>query len=362
MTQPSPGRIAIVHDYVTQRGGAERLVGEMARLLPDATVHASVVDREQLPDGLSGRRIRTTPLQRIHERGVPLTAMAPLMPTAFAWMRLDAEVVLSSTTAFAHHVRPPEGAVHVAYCHSPPHFLWSTDEYFRGRQIRGALAWPALALARRSDLAAAARVDLYVANSTSTAARIREIYGRDARVLYPPIETDRFEPVDERSGRFLVVSRLRRHKRLDLAIEAATRFGFPLDVIGEGPDEEVLRASAGPTVRFHDRSSDETVRAAMARCTALLVPGPEDFGMTIAEVQAAGRPPVAFAQGGALEIVEDGVTGFLFDEPTVESLADAMTRAAQLDLDRGRLVASAHRFDRAVFDDGLSRVLAEARG
>jgi glycosyltransferase involved in cell wall biosynthesis len=363
MTPPSAARIAIVHDYFTQRGGAERLVGEMARVLPEATLHASVVDPEQLPDPLRRRRIRATPLQRVYDRGVPLAALAPLMPTAFGRMHLGGiDVVLSSTTAFAHHVRPPAGAAHVAYCHAPPHFLWSTDDYFRKREIRGRLAAPALAIARRADLAAATRVDRYVANSRATADRIRAVYGREATVVHPPIATDLFEPTDERSGRFLVVSRLRRHKRLDLAIAAATRHDWPLDVIGEGPDEDVLRAAAGPTVRFHRHLSDDAVRDAMARCVALLVPGPEDFGMTMAEVQAAGRPPVAFARGGALEIVDDGATGFLFDEPTVDALAAAMARALETELDRDALVASARRFDRSVFDAGLQAVLAEARG
>jgi glycosyltransferase involved in cell wall biosynthesis len=363
MTPPLPGRIAIVHDFITQRGGAEILVGEMVRLLPEATVHTSVVNSEEVPDALRATRIRTTPLQRIYDRGVPLMALAPLLPTAFGRMRLDdADLVLTSTTAFAHHVRPPAGTVHVAYCHAPPHFLWSTDDYFRGREIRGRLAAPALALARRSDRAAAARVHAYLANSRYTAARIGEVYGRDATVVYPPIDTDRFAPTDERSGRFLVVSRLRRHKRLDLAIDAATRFDWPLDVIGDGPDDEGLRAAAGPTVRFHGRLADDTVRATMARCIALLVPGSEDFGMTLAEVQAAGRPPVAFARGGALEIIDDGVTGFLFDEPTAESLAAAMARAIATEIDREALLASARRFDRSVFDAGLVRVLSEAVG
>jgi len=363
MTLPPSGRIAIVHDYLTQRGGAERLVGEMARLLPDAEVHASVVDPDQMPDSLRAARIRTTPLQHVFERGVPLTALAPLMPTAFGRMRLDdADIVLSSTTAFAHHVRPRAGAVHLAYCHAPPHFLWATDEYFRRRPIRGWLAAPALAIARRSDRAAARRVDKYIANSRYTAARIREVYDRDARVIHPPIETTLFEPTDERSGRFLIVSRLRRHKRLDLAIAAATRFDLPLDIIGDGPDDAVLRADAGQTVRFHGRLPDDTVRSAMARCLALIVPGIEDFGMTLPEVQAAGRAPVAFARGGALEIIEDGATGFLFDEPTVESLAAAMMRAAETELDRATLAASARRFDRSVFDAGMLGLLADAHG
>ena len=363
MTPRPTARIAIVHDFFTQEGGAERLVGDMARLLPEATLHAAVVDAGRLPDSLRDRRIRTTPLQRLYERGVPLTALASLLPTAFGRMRLDdVEVVLSSTTAFAHHVKPPAGAASVAYGHAPPHFLYEGEDYFRRRRLLGLLAAPALAVARRSDRAAARRVDAYIANSRFTADRIRNVYDRDAVVVYPPVETARFEPTDERSGRFLIVSRLRRHKRLDLAIDAATRHGWPLDVMGDGSEEPALRRSAGPTVRFLGRVPDAAVAAAMARCIALLVPATEDFGMTLAEVQAAGRPPIAYGRGGALEILEDGRTGFLFHESSVEAVAAAMARAMDTDLDRGALVASAARFDRSVFDDGLLDVIARVRG
>jgi glycosyltransferase involved in cell wall biosynthesis len=358
-----PDRIAIVHDYFTQQGGAERLVGELLRLFPTATIHTSVVDREQLPASLRSAAIRTTPLQRLRRHGLPLALLAPVLPTAFGRMRLDgARVVISSTTAFAHHVRPPDDAIHVAYCHSPPHFLWGTEDYFRGRAVTGRLVSPALEILRRSDRAAAGRVAVYLANSRYTAGRIRQVYGREAAVVYPPVDTGAFAPDPARSGRFLVVSRLRRHKRIDLAIAAATTNGWPLDIIGEGPDEPSLRGMAGPSVRFLGRLSDEAVVVAMARCVALIVPGTEDFGMTMAEVQAAGRPPVAFARGGALEIIQDGETGFLFDEPTMASVAGAMRRAMTSDLDADALVGSARRFDRARFDAQFVAVIARLGG
>jgi len=360
---PDARRIAIVHDYFTQQGGAERFVGDLARLLPTATIHTSVFDRERLPESLRAAGIRATPLQRLRRRGVPLGLLAPVLPTAFGRMRLDgAEVVISSTSAFAHHVRPPDGAVHIAYCHSPPHFLWGSDDYFRGRGATARLLSPGLEILRRSDRAAARRVDAYVANSRYTAERIRQTYGRESTVVCPPIDIGAFVPDPERSGRFLLVSRLRRHKRIELAIEAAATGGWPLDIIGEGPDEPSLRRAAGPTVRFLGRLSDEQVRAAMARCVALIVPGTEDFGLTMAEVQAAGRPPVAFARGGALEIILDGETGFLFAEPTGASLAEAMRRAMATDLDTDALIRSARRFDRARFDADLLAVLAVAGG
>jgi len=355
------GSVALVHDFFTQLGGAERFAGDLSRLFPTATVHTSVYDRDCLPDGLDPGRIRATPLQSLRARGIPLMLLAPVLPTAFGRIRLDGSgLVISSTTAFAHHVRPPDGAVHIAYCHSPPHFLWAGDDYFRGRRIRGRLLAPALALLRRSDLAAARRVDVFVANSHYTANRIRQAYGREAQVLHPPIETRAFSPTSERSGRFLVVSRLRRHKRIELAIEAALQLGVPLDIVGSGPDDDSLRRDAGRDIRFLGQLGDPAVRHAMARCIALLVPGIEDFGMTMAEVQAAGRPPVAFARGGALEIIRDGETGFLFDEPSVGSLAAAMRRAIDQELDVDALVESARRFDRDTFDAAFLELVARS--
>ena len=351
--------MAIVHDYFTQQGGAERFVTELARLFPEATIHAAVADRDAVPSGLNRAQIRTTPLQRLRDRGLPLTLLAPLLPTAFGAMRLGfARIVISSTSAFAHHVRPPDGAVHIAYCHSPPHFLWEADDYYAARGATGPLLRPVVELWRRPDVAAARRVDAYVANSAFTAARIRRVYGRGATVIHPPIETRLFSPLAERSGRFLVVARLRRHKRIELAIEAAERAGRPLDIIGDGPDARFLQRRSGRHVRFLGRLGDAEVRAAMARTAGLIVPAIEDFGLTMAEVQAAGRPPIALAGGGASEIVRDGVTGFLFQEPTVEAIVAAMRRAEASALDPDALVASARRFDRAEFDRAFCSFVA----
>jgi len=347
-------RIALVHDYFTQRGGAELVAARIARLFPGAAMFTSVVDPSALPAGLAPGRLRTTGLQPWYAAGLPLRSLAPVLPAAFARLDLgDPAVVISSTSAFAHHVRPPAGALHVAYCHAPPRFAWQPDEYFREAPLERRFLAPALAAIRRLDERAARRVDVYVANSRATADRIARAYGRRAIVVPPPIETDRFTPSTERNGRFLVVSRLRHHKRIDLAIEAAARLSVPLDIVGEGPDEARLRRMAGPTVTFLGRLSDTGVADAMARCVGLVVPAAEDFGMTMAEVQAAGRPPIAFGDGGALEIVEDGRTGFLVREPTADALCAGMLRACGTPLDPTLLVHSARRFDARRFDRAM---------
>jgi glycosyltransferase involved in cell wall biosynthesis len=356
-------RVALVHDYFTQLGGAERVVGTLHEILQPAIVAASVVDRRLLPPGMAGCDVRSSRLQPLLRAGAPLASLAPLLPAAFESLRFgDVDLVVSSTSAFAHHARPPLGARHLAYVHTPARFIWQTDEYFREHRNQERALRPALAWFRRVDRRAMARVDCLVANSTHTAARLRRIHGRDAVVIHPPIDAAAFRPGDERSGRFLVVARLRPYKRLDLAIAAAARIGAGLDVIGSGPDLGRLRRLAGPDVRFLGRRSDDEVARAMSACDGLLVPAGEDFGLTMAEVQAAGRPPIALAAGGALEIVEDGRTGFLAASQTVDAFADAMLRAREVTLDVGDLVASARRFDVPVFAAAIRSVVAETVG
>jgi glycosyltransferase involved in cell wall biosynthesis len=358
-----PMRVALVHDYFTQLGGAERVVGTLHEILRPAIVAASVVDRRLLPPALVGCDIRSSRLQPLLRAGAPLASLAPMLPAAFAGLRLDGvDLVVSSTSAFAHHVRPPSGARHLAYVHTPARFIWQTDEYFRGHRTQERVLRPALAWFRRADRRAMARVDQLVANSTHTADRLRRIHGREAVVIHPPIDVAAFRPGVERSGRFLVVARLRPYKRLDLAIAAAARIGAGLDVIGSGPDLGRLRRLAGSDVRFLGRLPDLEVSRAMAACDGLLVPGAEDFGLTLAEVQAAGRPPIAFAAGGALEIVDDGRTGFLASAQTVDAFAAAMLRAREIALDPEALSASARRFDVPVFAAAMRAVIAELVG
>lgn len=363
---PDGASVALVHDYMTQLGGAERVAGILATALPSARLLTSAHLPDAVPlDRIGGRPWQTSYLQTFAPR-IPLKAMLPLLPHAMR--RLDTRgrsLVLTSSGAFAHHVRPDPGALHVCYCHAPAHFLWDQPAYFRTRpRLRQSLG-PLLAQLRRQDFDAARRVGAYVANSAHTARRMQEVYGRDATVVYPPVEVSRFQPSRERSGRFLVVSRLVATKRVEIAIEAANQYGLPLDVIGAGPEQARLQRLAGPTVRMLGHRDDATVRQAMAACTGVLVPGEEDFGLVMAEAQASGRPPIALAAGGALEIIEDGATGFLFPEQTPSSLADAMHRAASGQLATSDLVASAARFDVPVFLEALSQTIEavwQARG
>lgn len=351
-------KVALVHDYLTEMGGAERVVLALTRIFPDAPLYTSVYDPQTCAE-FSDRDLRTTFMQRLTRRKAVTKGLFPLFPTAFRRLDLSGfDVVISSSSGFAHHVRVPASALHVCYCHNPPRFLWQPDDYFRGRLVTRRLLTPALSHLRRLDLEAARRVDAYVANSATVGARIRATYGRDAEIIHPPVNTSLYEVTSERSGRFLVVSRLIAYKRIDLAVQAATRAELPLDVIGDGPARQRLERTAGPTVRFLGRRHDDFVRHALARCTALILPGTEDFGLTPIEAQACGRPTVAFGAGGALETVRDGVTGFLFSEPTTDALMVTMQRAVENELSSESLRTWAKGFDTTAFGYQLKSFLA----
>jgi glycosyltransferase involved in cell wall biosynthesis len=353
-------KLALVHDYLTEMGGAERVVESLVSIFPGVPLYTSACDRALLSPPFHGIDIRTTFVQRLTHEKRRTKALFPLLPLAFRTLDLaDFDAVLSSSSGFAHHVRPRPDAVHVCYCHNPPRFLWQAHEYFRGEAVLETVLAPALSALRRLDVSAARRVDAYIANSATVAERIQATYGRNAEIIHPPVETAAYRPTEERSGRFLVVSRLLPYKRIDLVVEAASRTNLRLDVIGEGPDLPRLRAMAGESVRFLGRQPDPAVRHALARCVALVVPGTEDFGLTPVEVQASGRPPVAFAAGGALETIEDASTGFLFREQSWVGVAEAMERARAVELSRDRLRTAAERFDIAVFKDRLEAFLTK---
>ena len=355
-------RTAIVHDYMTQQGGAERVAGWLARFFPEASLHTSVHDTRAVPlSFIGGRGWQTSFLQK-PARYTRLKPLLPFFPRAIRSFDLSAaEVVVSSSSAFAHHARKRPGSLHVCFCHTPPRFLWEAATYFRGRPALAIALAPLLARLRHLDLEASTGVDSYIAVSRHIAGRIERFYGRQARVIHPPVETDRFAPSPERSGRFLVLSRLVRSKRVDVVVEAANRFSLPLDVIGTGPEQRALERVAGPTVRIHGWQPDGVVRRAMAESTAVVIAGVEDFGLVTAEAQASGRPPVGCAIGAAGEIIDDGLTGYLFREVTPEAIADAMLRAASGNLNTADLVASAKRFDTCVFESSIRAAIEDAR-
>ncbi len=327
-------KIALVHDYLTQFGGAERVLEAFHEIWPDAPIFTSLYDPAAFPRHWRSWDVRESVLGRIPGARHHHRALLPLYPLAFAAFRrelADYDIVLSDTSAWAHQAGTNR-QVRIGYCHSPSRFLWGDEAYLTPARIPAPvrrvmdLSFGGL---RRLDQHAAGELDVVVANSRAVARRIERVWARTASVVYPPIRIDRFTPAEPAGIEpyALVVSRLVPHKRIDLAIDACTATGRPLKIVGSGPAEERLRRRAGPSVEFLGQCSDEETADLMSRCQVFVLPGQEDFGITAVEAQAAGRPVVAYRGGGAVESVIEGQTGLFFDEPTAASLSAALELA-----------------------------------
>ena len=350
--------IAIVHDYLNQCGGAERVALELARVWPQAPIYTSLYRPSSTFPGFAEREVRVSRLDRIPV-DMGFRALAPLYPWAFRdHGPLSEEVVISSSSGWAHGVRTSPDTVHVVYCHTPARWLYRSNEHL-GDSLGARLLGPLTRPLRRWDQAAARRADLYVANSEHVRARIRRLYGRDAHVIYPPVDVERFSP-RERGERLLVISRLLPYKRVDLIVRAATRAGIGLDVIGVGPSLDRLRAIAGPTVEFHGRGDDAAVMELLEGCRALCMAATEDFGIVPVEANAAGKPVVAFAAGGVLETVTDGLNGALFDTLSEQALLAAISRADAIDTPPVELARIARRFSVQTFRSRMTALVDDA--
>ena len=318
--------VGLAHDYLLVRRGAERTFEAIAALWPEAPIYTLLYDDAGTEGRFDDRRVVTSYLQRLGVGQRSFRRLLPLFPHAVSRLPLAGhELVVSSSSAFAHGVRVPEGAVHVCYCHTPFRYAWHERQRALAEvspALRPALR-AVLAMLRRWDLAAASRVTHYVANSEITRRRIAETYGRPSRVVHPPVDVERFELGDP-GDHFLLVTELVPHKRVDVALEAARRARRPVKVVGDGPDMERLRARAGADVEFLGRAGDRELVELYAGAAAFVMPNVEEFGIAAVEAMAAGRPVIAAAAGGALETVVDGETGVLVQPGDVDGLAAAM--------------------------------------
>ena len=359
-------RVAFVHDYLTQLGGAERVFLQMRALYPQAPVYTALYDRDATGGAFEGLDIRTSWLQKIPGAAKRFRAMLPLYPRAFESFDLSAyDLVISSTTSFAKGVRVAPGALHVSYVNTPTRFLWYPQEY--AFEIAPALARPALRVAlpalQRWDYAAAQRPHRLIANSRNVAERIERCYGRASDVVPCPVDVERFAPSADVGDYYLVVARLLPYKRVGLAIEACNALGAHLVIIGSGPDEPNLRRLAGPSIRFAGTVGDAERRRLFAQARAVIVPGIEDFGLVALEAAASGRPAIAFAGGGSLETVVEGETGSFFREASPVSLAAAIRAFVPESFSAARLLAHAAQFSPDRFRERMraliERYLAE---
>jgi glycosyltransferase involved in cell wall biosynthesis len=320
-------KVALVHDYLNQMGGAERVVLALHELFPTAPLYTSIYDPQRVDPAFQKIDIRPSFMQKFPFIMKHHQPYLPFYPVAMESLDLRGyDLVLSSSSAFGKGVIVKPGTLHICYCHTPMRWCWNYYEYVEreqlGRMARSIL--PSLITWLRVwDQMSAMRVDHFIANSPVIAERIEKYYRRDSVVIPPPVDASHFhfDPTVQVEDYFLVLSRFAPYKRIDLAIQACNKLRLPLVVIGGGRDEKQLKAMAGPTIRFLGRLSDDEVLTYMAHCRALLLPGEEDFGITPLEIQASGRPVIAYGAGGALTSVVRDVTGTFFAEQTVESLA-----------------------------------------
>ncbi|MBM3493200.1 MAG: glycosyltransferase family 4 protein [Armatimonadetes bacterium] len=343
-------------------GGAEKVVEALHDLYPEAPVYTSVYDPAAMPREYRSWDIRTSSLQRWPARRRLHRLMLPFYPAAFESFDLSAyDVVVSSSSAFAKGVITLPHTRHICYMHAPMRYVWMTDTYLKGERagrVRGVLG-PVFHYLRMWDQVSASRVDTYVANSTAVQQRIAKFYRRDAIVVPPPVDTGRFVLSEARGDHYIAVSRFVPYKRMDMAVEAMTRLGRPLKVVGTGRQEAELKKRAGPTVEFLGWVDNDRLPALVANARAFLMPGEEDFGSAPVEANAAGRPVIAYAAGGALDTQTDGATGVLYAPQTVEALCAAVDRFERMDFDHAAIAANAQGFDTAQFKLRMRTVIED---
>lgn len=360
-------KVAIVHYWLYHMRGGERVVEGLCRLFPEADIYTHVYDAEGVSPVIRGHTVRTTFIGRLPFAKRLYKLYLPLMPFALKVLDLKSyDLVISSESGPAKGVSVRRGTMHVCYCHTPMRYAWEMEHAYLAPLARP-VRWAARLLLkwlRVWDRETAKGVHYFIANSREVANRIRRYYGRDAEIVHPPVDVQRFSATEPRADApYLVVSHLVRYKRLDIAVDACTRTARQLVVVGTGPELERLRARAGPTVRFAGWQSDEEIARHYASSRALLFPGLEDFGITPVEAMASGRPVIAYAKGGALETVVPGETGIHFHEQKVELLTEAMDQ-----LERGEyrfepatLRAHAMRFSNERFATQMREAIARAR-
>ncbi len=360
--------LALIADWLTTSGGAERALAEFHAMWPESPIFTTVRGAKMLP-GLRDAEIRTSRLQPLYRIVRHHQLLLPLMPRAVEDLDLRGfDVIVSSSHAVGKGIIPPSNALHICYCHTPMRYAWEMeDQYlddFKIPRLLRTFVKRQLRELRRWDLGTAKRVDAFIANSSETAARIARIYGRNSVVIPPPVQ-DRFFatpliPPDKR-GQFLAVGRLVPYKRFDLLIECANREKLPLTIVGKGHEWKRLHAMAGATVSFRDDVSDEELPKLYASAKAVLFPTYEDAGIVPLEAQACGTPVIAYGKGGTLDTIVPDVTGLFFDEQSVASLTDAIARLEQLRFEPEQLRRHAQGFSSTGFKEKIAGEVEAAR-
>lgn len=365
MTQ-TPPKIILGHDYLIQMGGAEKVVASLHRAWPKAPIYVSATDYAKLLPDFRDADIHNTWMQRIPRINSQFKKLFPVYPFAFKSLgTLDADAAVISSSGFAKWLRFTPRTQTFCYCHTPPRFFWQTEHYLKDEISSGLVKMMAKVFIpplRRSDYRAAQKVTHFIANSECVQARIKQFYGRESVVIYPAVEVHRFDVQEKNEGFYLILSRLVSYKGIDRAVAAFAKSGKRLVIAGSGPDRarlEKLAAGAG-NIEFRGRVEDAEVKRLIETCYAFVFPGLEDFGITPVEAQAAGKPVLAYGDGGALETVIPGETGLFFKDPAPEAINAVVEQFERIEWNPHRIRANAERFAEEKFITAM-KSLVETR-
>lgn len=356
-------RIALIHDYLSQDGGAERVLAAFHEIWPEAPIYVLFHDQEKIkyinPDNVRQSFLSSMPFIKSH-----YPWYLPLMPLAVEKYSLrDFDVVLSSTSAFSKGVIVPPSTLHISYCHTPPRYIWADAEDYlselKYNPLVKALLPSVLHRLRLWDKMSADRVDHFIANSQTVRRRINKYYRRESDIVYPPVDTEKFNPGQNIGDYFAAGGRLVPYKKIDIAIRAFNRLGWPLKIFGSGSEMERLKRMAKDNIEFLGQINDEEKIKLLSGCRAFIHPQIEDLGITPLEAMAAGRPVIAYGDGGATETVIPNETGLFFSEQTWESLLDTLLRFNHEHWDQNKIRARAEEFSAGSFKEKMKKYVGD---
>ena len=359
-------KIALVHDYLTQPGGAERVFELLCKHYPDADIFTSLYEPKRTID-LGEREVRTTVLQKVPGASKNFRLMAPFYFSAFRSLDLkDYDLIISSTTSFAKAVRKRPGATHICFCHNVTRFLWDTTTYLRDyatyRNLSGMLE-PIFGQMRKADFDSAQGPDFYIANSSTVASRIQQFYGKQSVVINYPIDIKKFIFSKNKEDFYLTSARLLGYKRIDVIIEAFNWLGWPLLITGDGPERERLESRALKNIKFLGHVSDTERSQLMSKARGVIVAALEDYGLVPVEANASGTPVIAYGKGGVLDTQIQGKTGVFFNLQTPEAIHTAVVESSKIAWDYEKIRDHAlSNFSEEVFFEKVDGVIEEVCG
>lgn len=356
-------RVAVIHDWLNGMRGGEKVLEALLELYPTATIYTLFHERGKISPRIESHTIVTSWLNRVPGIYRHYRNLLPLFPSAAeSWDLRGFDLIISSSHAAAKGVRPA-GALHVCYCHTPMRYVWDAEDDYAMNPLRRAVLGVVRGRLQRWDCEAAGRVDHFIANSHFVRERIRKYYGREAKVIHPPIDTNFFAPSagGTRDDFYLAVGALVPYKRFDLVVEAFNTLNRRLVIAGTGPEVKKLRRMAGRNIDFAGWVTDEELRRLYQTARGLVFPAREDFGMVAVEAQACGCPVIAFGSGGSLETVQDGLNGILFAEQSAGDLVRAIQRFEMMSWPEGRVRHQVEMFSREAFKTRIRKVIDERR-